>query len=145
MHGEDDETEEPQGALLDNAGVHAPQPKKRRRSFGNVRRELTEEELDSSGVQKMLLDELDRLESAEIDLKSTSEKFHSANTKLEVAKERLKTHNAFEIISTGTIAVGSLLFGAAFNWKDDNTLFWILILSGLLLVAVGIIAKVIRA
>ena len=145
MHGEDDDTEEPQSAVVDSAGGHAPQPKKRRRSFGKVRRELTEEELDTSGVQKMLLDEVDRLEGAEIDLKSTSEKYHEANTKLEVAKEKLKTHSAFDIISTGTVAVGSLLFGAAFNWKDDSTLFWILIMLGVVLIAVGVAAKVMRA
>ncbi len=124
---------------------HTPQHKKPRRSFGKVRRELTEEELDTSGVQKMLLDEVDRLEGVEIDLKSTSERFHGANTQLEVAKEKLKTHNSFEIISTGTVAVGSLLFGAAFNWKDDSTLFWILICLGCMLIVIGIAAKVLRA
>lgn len=145
MHGEDDDTQEPEIAIVDSAGGHAPQPKKRRRSFGKVRRELTEEELDTSGVQKMLLDEVERLEGAEIDLKSTSEKFHKANTQLEVAREKLKTHNAFDIISTGNVAVGSLLFGAAFNWKDDSTLFWVLIILGVVLIAVGVFAKVMRA
>lgn len=145
MHGEDDDTEEPQGAVVDGSEGHAPQSKKRRRSFGKVRRELSDEELDTSGVQKMLLDEVDRLEGAEIDLKSTLEKFHDATTQLEVAKEKLKTHNSFDLISTGTVAVGSLLFGAAFNWKNDSALFWILIILGVVLIVIGIAAKVKRA
>jgi hypothetical protein len=145
MTGQDDDTVEPQDVPATGLGEHTPQIKRRRRSFGNVRRELNEDELDTSGVQKMLLDELDRLESAELDLKSTSEKYHEANTKLAVATEKLKTHNAFDIMSTGTVAVGSLLFGAAFNWQNDTTLFWILSVLGIFLVIVGVIAKVIRA
>lgn len=145
MLGDDDETEEPRGTGGGSAGRHAPQPKKSRQSFGKVRRELTEEELDSSGVQKMLLDEVDRLEGAEFELKSTSEKFHRANTQLEVANQRLREHRASEIISTGTVSIGSILFGAAFNWKDDNTLFGLLVFVGLALIVIGVVAKVVRA
>ncbi|NDW02417.1 hypothetical protein [Salipiger sp. PrR002] len=144
MHVDDEDTEEPQGAHVEAASDGAPKPKMRRRSLGKVRRELTDEELGSSGVQKMLLDDLDRLEGAEIDLKSTLDKFHQANTSLQVANDRLKTHNAFEILSTGTIAIGSVLIGAAFNWKDDNILLWLMIILGVALIIIGVVAKRVR-
>jgi len=140
----DEETEEPE-ALAARGDENSPQPKGRRRSLGKVRRELTEEELGSPGVQKMLLDEVDRLDGIEGDLKSVSEKCQATETKLAVANEKLKTSGAFDIISIGTIAIGSLLFGAVFSMEDNQELFWIIIVISLILVAAGIGAKVKRA
>lgn len=145
MNGEDNDTEEPQSAGADSAVGQIPQAKKSRRSFGQVRRELTEEELGASGVQKMLLDELDRLEGVEADLKSISVKYYEFSAELQVANEKLRTHKAFDILSTGAVAVGSLLAGASFNWKDNGELFWWLIIISGILMLIGIIAKVIRA
>lgn len=145
MADEDDDTEEPQSTNVVGMVSSSPQVKKSRRSFGKLRRELTQTELEASGVQKMLLDEVERLEAAEIDLKLTSEKFHEANTKHLVAEEKLKTHNAFDIISTGTVAVGSLLFGAAFNWKNDTMLFTVCLAISAVLMIIGIVAKLVRA
>ena len=66
MAVDEDETEEPQS----DAGIDGtPKSKGRRQSFGKVRRELTEDELGSSGVQKMMLDELDRMDGAEAELR----------------------------------------------------------------------------
>lgn len=141
----DDETQEPQDAAPEAPDEAAPQPKGRRRSFGKVRRELTEAELGSSGVQKMLLDELDRMDGSEADVKLLSDKYHETNTLLAVTREKLKTHNAFDIISTGTVALGSILFGAAFSFKDVIIAFWLMIILGAALVIVGIVAKVVRA
>ena len=142
MAEEEDETEEPH---RDGEKDGTPKSKGRRQSFGKVRRELTEDELGSSGVQKMMLDELDRMDGTEAELKVVSQKFYETQSSLAVAQEKLKTHHAFDVLSTGTVAIGSLIFGAAFNAVGDNKLFWTLILVGVVLVVVGIAAKVLRS
>ncbi len=138
----DDDTEEPIG---EGGQDETQKPKGQRRSFGKVRRELTEEELGSSGVQKMMLDELERMEGAEAELKSTARDLYEARTSLAVATEKLKPHHAFDVLSTGTVAAGSLIFGAAFSTNDNNKLFWTLIFISVVLVGVGIVAKVVRS
>lgn len=141
----DIDTEEPENGIQGRSIGSAPEPKGRRLSFGKVRRELTEDELGSSGVQKMLLDELDRMDGAEAELKTISAKYHDTNTALAVYKEKLKTHNAFDIISTGTIAVGSLIFGVVFSLQGNDKVFWMLVVLSVVFVAIGIFAKVTRA
>jgi hypothetical protein len=145
MAGQDDDTEEPGRDGSAKAGEEVAEPKGRRLTFGKVRRELSEDELSSSGVQKMLLDELDRMNGAEGELKVVAGKYYEASTKLAVSSEKLKTHNGFDVISTGTIAVGSLLFGAAFSIKDNATMLATLIGLSIVLVIIGIVAKVMRA
>ncbi|MFC0199061.1 hypothetical protein [Paracoccus rhizosphaerae] len=145
MANGDEDTEEPQDDAAEAESDPSSQPKGRRRSFGKVRRELTEDELGSPGVQKLLLDELDRADGAEGELRAITEKFYDTYTKLAVANEKLKTHNAFDVISTGTAAAGSLLFGAAFSIKDNDAIFWLMLIFGGALVAVGVAAKVMRS
>jgi len=145
MAGNDDDTEEPQAVEPDaDVGNHA-EPKGRRRSFGKVRRELNEDELGSSGVQKMMLDDLERMDEAEAELKIVTGKYNETNTELAVTKEKLKTHNAFDVISTGTIAFGSLIIGIAFNIDGNDTIKIAFYVFGGALIVLGIIAKVMRA
>lgn len=138
----DDETEEPQ---VEGQIDGTPKSKGRRQSFGKVRRELTEDELGSSGVQKMMLDELDRMDGAETELKTISQKYYDTQSSLAVAEEKLKTHHAFDVLSTGTVAIGSLIFGAAFSTGQNDKLFWTLVVISVVLVIVGIAAKVLRS
>lgn len=145
MSNNDDDTEEPDDGDQNVTDIGTPQPKGRRLSFGKVRRDLTEEELSSSGVQKMLLDELDRMDGVEDELKSVAANYYEARTSLAVSEEKLKTHNAFDILSTGSIAIGSLLFGAAFSFNQDVQKFWVLVATSLVLIAIGVIAKVFKA
>ena len=93
----------------------------------------------------MILDELDRLEGGEAELRSTAKSLSETTTALAVANEKLKQRHAFDVLSTGTVAVGSLIFGAAFSINDNNKLFGILIVFSVVLVGVGIAAKVVRS
>jgi hypothetical protein len=145
MAEKDDDTEEPRAGDGGPADDGHLQPKGRRLSFGKVRRDLTEDELGSSGVQKMMLDELDRMDQSEIELKSVSEKYYVDKAALAVAQEKLKTHNAFDVLSTGSVAIGSLLFGAAFSFREGDTQFWIGISLSIVLIIIGVFAKVMRA
>lgn len=142
MAANDDDTEEPHG---NDGEEEAPKSKGRRQSFGHVRRELNEDELSSPGVQKMMLDELDRMDGSERELRKISKELSEAKSSLAVAEEKLKTHHAFDILSTGAVAAGTLIFGVAFSPTIDKEIFWITITISVILVGVGIIAKVIRS
>lgn len=64
--------------------------RKGRQALSNVRRELSEEELSSPAVQRMLLDELDRLETEAGELKEFKDRFYSADKDAAVLGERLR-------------------------------------------------------
>lgn len=85
------------------------------------------------------------MDQSEIELKSVSQKYYVEKAALAVAQEKLKTHNAFDVLSTGSVAIGSLLFGAAFSFREGDTQFWIGISLSIVLIIIGIIAKVMRA
>jgi hypothetical protein len=145
MAGTDNDIEEPQADGPEAEGDDPAQPKGRRRSFGKVRRELSEDELGSPGVQKMMLADLERLDEAESDLKSVSAKYNITIADLAVAKEKLKTHNAFDVIATGTIAFGTLIIGFTSNIEGNDKIKIVFYIFGAALIIVGIVAKVMRA
>lgn len=93
----------------------------------------------------MLLDEIDRLDRIEEECRSISTKYHETRTDLSVSREKIRTHNAFDVLSTGGIAAGSLLFGVAFSLQENEKIFWVLIALSIIIVAGGIVAKVMRA
>lgn len=143
MTDKDGDTEEPHDDVHSRADDVIPQPKGRR-SFGKVRRELTDDELRSSGVQKMMLDELYRLENVESELKTLHTECSEVKTKLAVAGEKLKTHHAFDILSTGSIAAGSIIVSEALPLPANNSFGWALLVLGLAVVVIGVAAKVVK-
>jgi hypothetical protein len=80
---------------------------KTRKALSQVKRELSEADLATSGVQKMLIDDLERAEDEISDLKTFRDKFYTTDTELAVSKEKLKTRLSIEVISTGCIALGA--------------------------------------
>ena len=143
MARKDEDTEEP--AADDEA---PPLPDVRikgaRRSFSKLRRELTEDELSNPGTQKMLLDDLERLESDLSDARSYQDKYYGEARTVAVYEERFKTHKAFEVLSTGTVSIGALLAGGTFNTLTGTAPAYGLFGLGVLLLLVGIIAKAIK-
>lgn len=116
---------------------------KGRRSFISARRELTDEEMSSSGVAKMLLDEIERLESDCASLKSVFSQFHTADKRVGVLEEQLKQRSAFETLTNGALAIGAALFGfAPFVWDSKNYIVAVMIgVLGIALTVVGFLAK----
>jgi len=134
-----------------------------RLALTNFRRELSEDELKSPGVAKMLMDDIDTLSQELAEVKETAEKFHDADKKLAILQERFKTRMAVEVVSTGAVTVGSLLVGLSArqlltrSTVDDEQLSqvmtgvasssgfsWVILIIGCLLLATGIIAKAIK-
>jgi hypothetical protein len=123
--------------------VEAPLPKSRK-ALARVQRELSQEDLASPGVQKMLIEELDRAEEENIELKVFQEKFHSADKDLAVSKQKIKGWTAMEIVSTGCIAAGAAAFAYAPEAAKTQYGGWIAVGFGGVLTAIGIAAKAIR-
>jgi hypothetical protein len=119
-------------------------PKSRHRAFSKVKRELSDEDLNSRGVQMLLLDYLAQAEEEVAMLKSFRDKYHEADKRNGVLEEKLKADVAAEVLSTGTIAIGAaaLVYGPS-TWSNQPSAA-IAVAFGAVLTLVGILAKVIR-
>jgi hypothetical protein len=127
-------------------GVASQPTIKGRQSFRQVRRELTEEELSSPAAQRLILDELDRLENENSELKGISVRFHEVDKKASILSEKLKRHTALDILSSAALAAGSLALGYAPKvWAEDNATGPIFLVIGIVMIAGGIWSKAVRA
>jgi len=130
----------------DDAGaepVSLQQPKARR-ALSRLKRELTDEELSSPGVQKLLLDSLERSEEENAALKRFRDKFYESDKQKGVLEEKLKTHVALEMVSTGCIAVGAaalVYVPVAWAHQPDGG---IALGFGIVMTIVGVAAKWVR-
>jgi hypothetical protein len=117
---------------------------KSHRAFSRLKRELSDEELSSPGVQKLLLDYLAQADDENATLKSYRDRFHDADKRNGVLEEKLKTNAATEMISVGSLAVGAAALGYAPSlWSTPHGGLFALAF-GTVLIVVGILAKVIR-
>jgi hypothetical protein len=117
---------------------------KTRKALSRVKRELSEEDLATPGVQKMLIEELERAEEENNELKAFRDKFYVADKDLAVSKQKLKGWSSMEIISTACIAIGAAaLVYVPEAWKTQPS-GWIALVFGAVLTIVGIVAKAIR-
>jgi hypothetical protein len=117
---------------------------KTRKALAGVPRQLTPADLATPGVQKMLIEELERAEEEVSELKTFRDKFHVADKELAVTKQKIRGWAAMEIISTGCIAGGAAAF--AYAPVETHTQYggWVAAAFGAVLTAIGIIAKRIR-
>lgn len=136
---------EPEDAPAAGASAVVPKANSSRRSFSNLRRELTDEELTSAAVQRMLLDEIERLDGECDDLRATREKFHACDKRVGVLEERFKSKISLEIMHvTCFLLAGSALGYAASNWSSQQNLSIVALTVGVILSIAGIAAKVIK-
>jgi hypothetical protein len=129
-------------APSENGGETPPQLKGRR-SFSRARRELTDEELGHPAVQKMMMDELDRLDGENGELKLYVEKFHGADKNSAILSEKLKKENAREIVFGAMMTIGAAAIGFAPTAGANGSPNYIILTFGAILVAAGIASKVV--
>ena len=107
--------------------------------FANVKRELSEEELASPVVQKLLLNENYRMEEEIKRLKEIETLYHTKDKAAAILEEKLKKAAGTEVLYTACETVGSLLAGiSALYWDNKG---WIVLIIGVGLVIGGIIFK----
>ncbi|MEZ9722030.1 hypothetical protein AB4354_01770 [Vibrio splendidus] len=115
-----------------------------RKEYSKLATELTNDELSSSGVQKMFLAEISRLETLINRIDKFRDKFYDADKKLAVSLEKEKTHKFSEILYSVSLTLGAVLLG--FSPSLDSTKNQPLVIGGigLILVAGAIVAKLVK-
>jgi hypothetical protein len=115
--------------------------KARRKSFTKLRRELDEEELKSPAIQRMLLDELDRLELETVDLLNYRDRFYEVDKKHAALQEKLKTSLALEIIYGVCNLAGAAALGYAPAVWTQQPSGYVALAFGTVLIVGGTVAK----
>jgi phosphotransacetylase len=124
-------------------GTHVSHSKGRR-AFINVRRELSDDELLSPAVQRMLIDDIERLEKEKFELSEYCEKFYEADKRSAILEEKVKSSVSQEVIFSVCLTVGSAALGYAPSvWASQPT-GYISIVFGVVLIIGGIASKVVK-
>jgi hypothetical protein len=126
-------------------GVEPAKGKSRRKALTSLRRELSDKELLSPAVQKLLLDEIDRLEEENTELAGYRSRFYDADKKAAVLNQKQNINGAHEIISLACITIGGAALGYAPSVWSSQPTGAISLIFGLVLVVAGILAKAIKS
>jgi hypothetical protein len=135
------ETEEPEG-LAGGQTIAVP---KRRPALSKAKRELTDSELKSPAVNKLLMDDLDRLEQERSELADYRERFHETDKQLGITREKLKKTIAAEVVATGCLVVGGAALGYVPTVWTQQPTGYISLAFGVMLLIAGIVAKVVKS
>ena len=109
---------------------------KGRRAFQNITRELSDDDLTNPAVGKLLLNELDRLEIENDELKDYQDRFYETDKKVAVLQKKNKTNLATQIISGGCFTIGGALLGHGMSEPSD----WGIMVCGALVLIIAIAA-----
>ena len=82
-------------------------------ALSGLKRTLTEKELESKGVQKLILDRNDQLEKEIKECKHFKDKFHDADKRAAIAENNATKEDKFKDLFTFTMTVGGASLGAA--------------------------------
>lgn len=136
--------QEPHGGHVE----HGPEPlktKARRKALSALRRELSEDELKTPAVQKLLLDEIERLEEDNGELIGYRDRFHERDKHAAVLEQKIQRSNAQEIISMSCVIIGGAALGYIPSvWGSQPTGYIALIFGGLLVIF-GVFAKWVKS
>lgn len=117
---------------------------KGRRAFTNVRRELSDEELLSPALQRILIDDIERLEKEKFELGEYRERFYSVDKKSAILEEKVKVSISQEVIFSVCLTVGAAALGYAPSvWASQPT-GYMSIAFGIVLIIGGIASKVVK-
>ena len=123
--------------------AHSDPTPKGRRSLSRMRREMTDDELSSSGVQKVMMDDLDRLEADKAELQRYVDRFHAADKENAVLKEKGKVRVASDISFGVLMTLGAAAIGYSPTLQAipgaSQTLVW----TGVALLVGGILSKLV--
>jgi hypothetical protein len=121
-----------------------PPSRKSRQSFSRVKRELSDEELSSPAVQKLLIEEIERLESDNDALSVYREKFYESDKKKAILEEKLQKNIANDIIFGACLTVGSAALGYAPSLWASQPSGQIALIFGVVLILGGIASRFIK-
>lgn len=111
--------------------------------YSRIRREISEEDLQSPAVQRILLGEVDRLQTQISDLELIKVKYHAADKQTAILNEKIKALTSHEVLYGICLTVGSAIIGlASLLWASGYGLVAIAI--GSVLVVGGVVSKVLK-
>lgn len=137
--------EQEQETAIKPRPVSEDKPGKRFRAFDKIGRELSEKELGSPGVQRLLIQELERLQREVDHLSDYRDRFYEADKGRAVLEQRLKVSIASDVTFGVFLTIGAALATLAPAVWDKRAVAWVLLGMGVVLVMGGIIAKVVKA
>jgi hypothetical protein len=131
----------------EETGAHPVEvpPSKGRPALSKVRRELTDKELTSAGVIRMLVAEGDRLEKEVDELRRYRDRYYEAEKQRAILAQRLKVSVAADVVFGVCLTVGAALVSIAPAVWANKPYGWLLLVLGLVLMGGGIVAKVVNA
>lgn len=129
---------QPQG---EDKSTHFKAPRK---AFSKLAVELTDEDLQSQGVQKLLLAEISRLEASETRADSFRERFNEKDKQCAVLEEKGKTVVFSEILYSVSLTLGAALLGLTPSIKSEGISPGVIGAVGVVLIIGAVVAKVVK-
>lgn len=119
-------------------------PTGRREAFRDLGRRLTNEDLASPGVQRLLLDECDRSQ-AEIEvLTGYRDRFHDVDKEAAVLREQVRAVTAIEIMFGAGVALGGAIMGLAPLFWENQPRGILVLAVGFLLILGAVIGRIVK-
>ena len=94
----------------------------REKPLSRVNRVLTEEDLKSPGVRKMLLGQLDEFEQCKLDLNVVKNGFHNKDKECAVLSEKIKGLTSFDWLYSTLLTFGSIMIGYYASQPDKGVI-----------------------
>lgn len=120
-------------------------PTGKRAALRDLRRELSDNELSNSGVQKLLLEMLENADDECERLRTLADAFYSADKKCAVLTEKVRTHKAIDVFFGAGVGLGGGIIGLApFFWDTGQGHGWMALLLGALLVSGATVGRLVK-
>lgn len=121
----------PNGSSLPN-DQHDAKP------LSGLNRQLTEDDLKSAGVRKMLLGQMDDFDECKTKLQEMSDKFHERDKCAAILETKLMAYVGFDWLYSLLLTVGSILIG---YYASRPSAGWILLLMGIVSILISVFLK----
>lgn len=121
-----------------NKGGDLKSPK---RPYSKLAVELTDDDLQSPGVQKLLLAEISRLEHHSSNYEFCKDALSIANQKCAVLEEKQRTSVLLEVLYSAGLGVGATLVGLTPSVKESAYSPMVVLGLGAVLIVIAVVAK----
>ena len=119
-------------AVASEATAAPVAPSGRRQAFRDIRRQLTDDDLANPGVQRLILEELERAEEQCETLQTYVDRFYEADKRAAVLEAAASSEKTVEILFRVGVGLGGTLIGLSPSlWQEG--------LPGVLVLVVGIV------